>query len=220
MRGKGVGLITLGLAFLLTAAALAGYNLLESRQAKTASAQTVQNIKLRMDDLGPRTEETASQILDTVPVGPKLPDFVRFPEMQMPVVTVEGQEYIGLVEIPCLNLELPVMAQWSYPALKIAPCRYEGSAYLGNLIVIAHNYDSHFGTLKDLRPEDVVFFTDGAGNVFRYRVIELEILPGNAVEDMSSGDWDLTLFTCTYGGRSRVTVRCELLETVPAEPTN
>ncbi len=28
------------------------------------------------------------------------------------------------------------------------------------------------------------------------------------VEEMENGDWDLTLFTCAWGGRSRVAVRC------------
>lgn len=26
---------------------------------------------------------------------------------------------------------------------------------------------------------------------------------------MTSGDYPLTLFTCTYGGKSRITVRCD-----------
>ena len=50
------------------------------------------------------------------------------------------------------------------------------------------------------------------GNVFRYEVVELETLMPTAIEEMTSGDWDLTLFTCTIGGGSRVTVRCELAE--------
>ena len=33
-------------------------------------------------------------------------------------------------------------------------------------------------------------------------------LPETAVEEMRAGEWDLTLFTCTYDGRARVTVRC------------
>ena len=44
--------------------------------------------------------------------------------------------------------------------------------------------------------------------VGRYTVAELETLGKYDVEEMTSGDWDLTLFTCTYGGQSRVTVRC------------
>lgn len=209
MKRNGTGLIVLGLALILAAAALAGYNLLESRQAQTAAARTLQTLKAQLPDSDAPADVSAPED-PAVPTEPPLPDYVRFPTMEMPILTVDGQDYVGLVEIPCLDLELPVMAQWSYSALKLAPCRYEGSAYTGDLIVIAHNYNSHFGRLKDLRPEDILSFTDTAGNIFTYRVVELETLPGSAVEDMSAGDWDLTLFTCTYGGRSRVTIRCEL----------
>ena len=38
----------------------------------------------------------------------------------------------------------------------------------------------------------------------------METLMPTAVEEMESGDWDLTLFTCTVGGRTRVAVRCAL----------
>ena len=114
--------------------------------------------------------------------------------------------------IPALGLDLPVISKWSYPALRIAPCRYMGSAYTGDLIIMAHNYDRHFGKLKNLRPDDLVTVTDMDGYVFTYKVVELEELPGTAVEDIELGIWDLTLFTCTYGGRSRIAVRCDQIE--------
>ena len=34
---------------------------------------------------------------------------------------------------------------------------------------------------------------------------------------MTAGDFDLTLFTCTYGGKSRVTLRCDRVEVKPYE---
>jgi len=40
----------------------------------------------------------------------------------------------------------------------------------------------------------------------------VETLQPTAVEEMCSGDWDLTLFTCTLGGKFRVTVRCDRVE--------
>lgn len=46
------------------------------------------------------------------------------------------------------------------------------------------------------------------GNVFSYEVVSLETLSTYDVENMTDGDWDLTLFTCTVGGQFRVTVRC------------
>ena len=117
--------------------------------------------------------------------------------------------YIGTLSIPALELSLPVMSQWSYPKLRIAPCRYAGSAYQGNLILSAHNYSSHFGQIGTLQAGDRVTFTDVDGNVFLYSVAEIQILQPGDVEEMLSGGWALTLFTCTLGGRTRVTVRCE-----------
>ena len=115
-----------------------------------------------------------------------------------------------MVEIPSLELSLPVMSDWSYPQLKKAPCRYVGSVYSHDVVICGHNYDRHFGRLKELVPGDEVRFTDMDGNVFRYSVCAVEQLAKTAVEEMQTGDWDLTLFTCTKGGVMRVTVRCAL----------
>ena len=70
------------------------------------------------------------------------------------------------------------------------------------------HFKKHFGQLKNISLGDTVTFTDVDGNVFTYRVSDVENLSGTAVEEMEAGEWDLTLFTCTNGGRTRVTVRC------------
>lgn len=140
------------------------------------------------------------------------PDYVRNPYMEMPVEKINGNYYIGTLEIESIGLKLPIISEWNYSRLHVAPCRYTGSAYLGNMIIAGHNYKYHFGPLADLAIGDRVQFTDMDGNVFVYEVIELETLAKRDVAKMLAGDWDLTLFTCTYGGRSRVTVRCALLE--------
>lgn len=134
------------------------------------------------------------------------------PQKEMPVVEIEGYGYIGFVGIPTLQQELPVMADWSYPQLKIAPCRFIGSTYSDDLVIMAHNFDRHFGSLQDLRAGDIVTFTDMDGVTTEYEVAALDVLDPTAVEEMTAGEYDLTLFTCTYGGQSRVTVRCDRLE--------
>ena len=138
------------------------------------------------------------------------PPFVQYPEMEMPTREIDGQTYIGMVEVPALELSLPVISEWTYPRLKKAPCRYVGSVYSKDMVICGHNYDRHFGRLKDLAVGDEVRFTDMDGNVFFYTVCGTEQLGKYAVEDMLAGEWDLTLFTCTKGGRMRVTVRCKL----------
>lgn len=126
----------------------------------------------------------------------------------MAVIPVDGNTYIGVLEIPKLELQLPVMSQWSYPKLRIAPCRYQGTAAEGNLIIAGHNYERHFGNLKNLKAGEKVTFTDVEGNAYAYQVQKVEQLEPTDIQKMEAGDWDLTLFTCTVGGRYRVVVRC------------
>ena len=192
MKHKGKGLIFTGLLLIAAALFLTGYNLFDQMRAQRSAAQAAAQLAERL----PQTRQT------------DVPDYLLTPEMEMPVETIDGVDYVGVLRIPALALELPVINQWSYPLLKIAPCRYSGSAYQNNLVLCAHNYASHFGNLKNLHIGDAVTFTDMDGTLFTYQVAELETLPPQATEEMENGDWDLTLFTCTVGGQSRVTVRC------------
>lgn len=200
MKRKGSIWISTGVLLIAAALSLVVYNMNQSNEA----GETAQNVLTLLT--GEQKAEMAPQVVES---AEDLPDYIRNPDMEMPVTTVNGIDYIGALEIPVLELELPIISDWSNAKLRTAPCRYLGSAYKDNMILMAHNYASHFGNLKNLRQGDLVRFTDEGGNVFSYTVVELETLMPMDVEKMESGDWDLTLFTCTVGGRSRVTVRCE-----------
>ena len=146
-----------------------------------------------------------------------IPDYLLNPDMDMPEYTLSSLgdvACIGILEIPALDLELPVISNWSYSSLKLAPCRYSGSAYKGDLVIAAHNYQSHFGGLRTLPEGSEVFFTDAVGNRFSYYVAVTEALTPWSVDDMTSGEWPLTLFTCTLDSQNRVTVRCEYSEAI------
>lgn len=181
------GLLLLAAAFLLIS-----YNLWEGQQAGDAAGKV-------LDELTQAMKQQSENI----------PDYLEHPEMEMPTLEVEGNQYIGTLEIPALGLTLPVMSQWSYPKLRIAPCRYAGSAYQEGFVIAAHNYSSHFGNLNQLSSGDRIYFTDVTGNRFSYQVAEVEELNPTALEEMVSEGWDLSLFTCTLSGQARVTVRCE-----------
>ena len=127
----------------------------------------------------------------------------------MTEVVIDGYAYIGYLSIPSLGLELPVMSEWDYTRLKIAPCRYSGSTKTDDLVIAGHNYARHFSPIKGLKEGETVYFVDMDGVRSDYQVASVEVLAPTAVEEMTSGTYDLTLFTCTYGGRSRVAVRCQ-----------
>jgi len=122
--------------------------------------------------------------------------------------SIQGYDIIGSLSIPAIDRKLPVISQWSYPNLRAAPCRYSGTPD-GQMVLLAHNYAKHFGHLKDLQKGDSVTFTDVSGKVYNYKVSKIETIDGYQLSSILSGkDWDLTLFTCTYGGKQRVVVRC------------
>lgn len=195
MSKKSGILVALGLLLLAAAAGLAGYNIRAGSNAAKASDEVLAEIASRL----PKQESA-------------VPDYILDPNMEMPTFRIDGTDYIGVVLIPSLDAELPVADEWSYAQLRVSPCRYAGSAYTDSLIVCGHNYGSHFGNLKYLELGDSVIFTDADGNVFNYEVAQVETLQPTAVEEMKSEEWDLTLFTCTVGGQSRVTVRCNRIE--------
>ncbi len=202
MRSKPCTVI--GLLLLAAALLLAAYNLRRDTEAKNSAEAVAETLAAQL------VEVKTAAVAETETVY--TPDYILNSEMDMPETAVDGQWYIGVLRIPALSLELPVISEWSYPSLKLAPCRYAGSVYLNNMVIAAHNYTSHFGRLRELSQGDEVSFTDMDGNVFRYEVAALETLSPFANEEMTGGDWPLTLFTCTVGGQSRVTVRCELTE--------
>ncbi len=190
-RRGAAALISIGCLFILAALTLGGYNLWDNHRAE----QSINGILAQLPIRKPPASDTT-------------PDYILNPDMEMPTEEIDGYLYIGKVSIPALELELPVMDTWDYKRMKIAPCRYVGTAYRPGFVICAHNYTSHFGRLKNLSPGDSVIFTDVAGNEFSYEVMVVETLAPTAVEKMKSDDWDLTLFSCTIGGRARVTVRC------------
>lgn len=195
-RNIGKALIRFGALFLAAAVCLTIYNLYDQKRAEKATEESVSII----ENLTPDT-----------PVDSEFdkPFYELAPDMEMPVITHDGIDYIGTLYIESLGLKLPIISEWSYSALKKAPCRYSGSAYKDNMVLAAHNYQSHFGKLRNLDTGDSILFIDAEGNEFRYSVVSTEILQPTDIGNMVSGDFDLTLFTCTLGGRTRFTVRCE-----------
>lgn len=206
MRNKiGTLFMILGAALVLSALALFLYNQREAAQAEQVAAAQLSQL---VAEIGQQEElENTEVILPGTPV--ELMDPSAF---EMTEVIIDGHAYIGYLSIPSLNLELPIMSGWDYTKLRIAPCRYYGSVMGEDLVLMAHNYKKHFGTISKLSVGDSVIFVDMDGVTTQYEVVAQEVLTPKEVEEMTAGEYDLTLFTCTYGGKSRVTVRCDKVE--------
>jgi len=210
MRNKaGILFMIIGAALILGALSLFLFNQQEAAEAQQAAVELLPQLIQKMEEEQAVREETE----EPRPVQPlSTPvEFLEPEDLEMPEEVVGMYAYIGYLSVPKLGLELPVMADWDYTRLQIAPCRYTGTLRGENLVLMAHNYVTHFGRLSELSEGDSVLFTDVEGITTEYRVVAQDVLEPTAVEEMTAGEYDLTLFTCTYGGRSRVTVYCDMV---------
>lgn len=209
---KSKACIISGLLLIAAALCLIAYNIFENLHAGETSEKYLEAFTLSVPDASithqgmstsqgdaSRSEEGSEY---------ELADYILNPEMDLPVITVDNHDFVGVISIPALEIELPVCSEWNYDNLTVAPCHYSGTPYRNDFVICAHNYNRHFGNIKNLEYGDKVTFTDTDGNIFEYIVGSIETLQPEAVEEMTESDWDLTLFTCTIGGRTRVTVRC------------
>lgn len=207
-RKKGNVLIAVGMLLLVAAFAAAVYNIADERTAETESRKILSLVE---DEIPEGVTRKDNEVLGNLNEW-DIPSYVLDPDREMPEIEMDGHKYIGVLSVPSIELELPIMSTWDDKKLKIAPCRYVGSAYQNNLVIAGHNYRSHFSPLKKLVGGEEIIFTDAEGNRFVYEVAEAETMKGTEIERMVTGEWDLTLFTCTYNGRSRFALRCDLVD--------
>ena len=207
MRSKaGVLCIVAGVLLMLSALGFYFFNQKEDAQAQTAVRQVIPQLVERIQESTEVEFGSGQEAFSQLQIPTEL---LTEEDKAMTEVEIDGYLYIGYVSIPALELDLPIMSSWSYPQLSISPCRYTGSVRGEDLVLMGHNYVSHFGKLSNLQLGDVVRFTDMDGAVIEYAVVGKDLLPAAAVEEMTSGDFDLTLFTCNYSGKSRVTIYCD-----------
>ena len=213
-KKTGIAIAAVGAALILSALLLLLYNRYEDAHAGQKAESLLASVEAAI----------SAQATDTpATTAPNRPDATEIPaptplDPEMPVVMLDGYEYVGYVEIPTLGLKLPVMSEWDYTRLKVAPCRQFGSSRTDDLVIAAHNYESHFGHLKDLSAGDTVTFTDMEGIVNTYCVEKIETLNPNEVDAVQNSGYDLVLYTCTKGGKTRVTVFCDREEIAAPSP--
>lgn len=197
MRDKmGNVLMCLGMAMLVASLGLLMWNHHEANCAEKVSMELLsaisQTIEQNLEAEKPEAPSTA--LNSTLP--------------KIKAVQVNGHLCIGYLTIPQLTLELPVLAACTDTNLKISPCLYSGTTMEDNLVLAAHNYNKHFGTLQQLTTDNEVIFVDMEGFTHRYQVATIDVVPPDAVEEVTSSQFDLALLTCTYGGKTRLVVYC------------
>ncbi len=191
-KKAGVVFVALGAVLMLSALLLFIHNERESRNAGQEAENLLGEVQSAMEEA--EYEET---------------DAKEASDAAMPTVLIDGYECIGYIAVSALDLELPVLSDWDYSRLEVAPVRHFGSAASDDLVIAAHNYKSHFGSLSTLEIGDEIRFTDMDGIENRYTLSSLETLAADAVSAVQNSGHDLVLYTCTSDGTARVAAFCD-----------
>ena len=218
MSNKAIGrlLIVTGTLLLAAAVSLVVFNKLEDSSAKKAAEKSLVTLKeyISSNDQPGMTGENSQSAVDEDGSDGKAP--AGEPSDSEPEDTdgdraleIDGEFYIGMLTIPKLGLELPVTRDYSEANMGIAPSRWKGTLAGRDLMICGHNYSGFFLDLDKLGAGDQIIFTNLRGRQFFFTVGWTEIVSGWDTSAMLSGSdsWDLTVFTCTWSGWSRVTVR-------------
>lgn len=185
---KWISLIVIGIIFICLALALLIYNKYVDNKAGIESKEALQKIQKNL--------ESQKNVIKTN------------------TINIDGHEYIGIINIPTLELELPIMSKCTDKNMKISPCKYYGSIETNDLVICAHSYKNLFRYIKNLKSKDILIYTDMSNNEYIYEVELIEILAPEDIEEMLESEFDLTLYTCTNDNQNRVTVRLNRLNKV------
>lgn len=232
-KGRGILLIVLGLVLVMAGA---GLHILHEQQDALAGRNSAQllealSFELQLNDSFGGSQAAAeptepAETSEPEKVAPNKPPIVTAdpvpPEETveaedpmetdaMPVRTLAGYDLIGIIRVPSVKIELPVLHDWSYSLLNIAPCRYSGSLEQGNLILLGHSYKSQLEPIEKAKPGDSVELVDMNGRSHRFTIDSVDIIPGTAVDQLAS-EHPLIIFTCTRDSAHRIVVRCHRVE--------
>lgn len=204
-KKAGIIFVTLGVVLILSALLLFLYNGYEEHRAGQEAEILLNDIQSVIEQETEPTTKPTEENTDAT----ESTEAVETLAPEMPEIEIDGYEYIGYISIPNLELELPVMAEWDYERLKIAPCRHFGSSRTDDLVIAAHNYKTHFGSLSSLSEGAEIIFIDMDGIENRYVLQSLDTLAPDAVDAVQNSGYDLVLYTCTPGGATRVVAFCD-----------
>lgn len=182
---RGSILIAVGLTFIIAAGVLYVFNLKQDRLAGESAQVLYDGFQHEVDYV-----------------------YAQYTEEEQ-YINLGEYSLLGALEIREMGMRLPVLESWNYAMLRVAPCRYMGSIATGDLIIMGHNYQSHFACLESVSEGAEVIFTDAVGEEYEFIIKKIEHLHKTELERLYTTGYPLTLFTCNDSGQERIVVRCE-----------
>lgn len=128
-------------------------------------------------------------------------------------VTYKGYTMLGKIEIPAIQLNLPVLDRATASSMEVSV----GVAYgpglnqVGNTVIMGHNYrnGTFFANLYKLKLGDLIYITDNSGTKIKYTIYNMYETPASDFSYASrdtAGKREISLSTCTDDVQNRIII--------------
>lgn len=144
---------------------------------------------------------------------------INVPEEQK-LTASDGTVYytIGVINIPSINVNYPILSTYTDELLKTAPCKFHGPNpnEVGNLCIAGHNYrnSKFFSKVPTLENGDIIEITDLSGRMLTYTVYDKFIVNPDELEctsQLTNGKKEITLITCTNDSKQRYIIKARVM---------
>ena len=128
--------------------------------------------------------------------------------------TLGEYKVIGIIKIPKIDLEYPILEKTNFESLNISVTKFWGNEIneIGNVTIAGHNTlaGAMFGKIKRLTEGDIIELTDKQNITLKYKVFETSVIDPNDISiilPVEEGTREVTLITCENGQTNRRIVK-------------
>ena len=125
----------------------------------------------------------------------------------MSVLSVDGVDFVGIVEFPQYGSVLPVCGNWGRTSQY--PCRFSGSIYDGSLQIGATTQQGQYSFYREISVGDAVIFTDMEGNRYTFQVAAMRYEKHIDQAALQRQELALTLFVKNIYSFEYLIIFCE-----------
>ena len=126
----------------------------------------------------------------------------------MAALSIDGIDFIGLLEIPRYSSALPVCADWETPIRY--PCRFYGSIYDRTIQIGGTSQEGQYEFYREISVGDAVYFTDMEGNRFAYSVTDVRYEKNADQAALQRKESSLTMFIKNVYAFEYIIIFCDV----------
>ena len=127
---------------------------------------------------------------------------------------IEGYKVVGIINIPRINIEYPILEKTNKESLKLSITKFWGEKInqKGNVVLAGHNNlnNKMFGKIDKLENGDIIELTDSQMVTVKYQVFDKYIIDPNDINcifPVEENTREITLITCTNRDKNRLVVK-------------